>query len=386
MKKINVGVSIFSVKNAHLWSNGINMNLAFLVQLLQASPIVGKVYLLNGGDYDSMPENLSFKDIDAPLVYPREVTFDLDLVIEMGAQLPSEWLKRVSNLGVKLVSFLVGHTYAGSAEGPIFDKNSGQMFTDVPWDEVWTLPQYMKSCAPMLRTLLRVPVLSMPHIWSPLFLQNQVDEFSLEGFHFGFKPHEKNAEPRAWRATMFEPNVSVVKTSFIPMMICDQAYRINKKSIDLMMVLNTVHLKDHQTFNRFASCLQLTKDGRASYEPRLTFADCMMRHKMDVVISHQWENAQNYVYYDALYGGYPLIHNSEFLERDGIGFYYPEFAAKQGAEQLLNAWGKDSDFWVDYQRNNRLFLNKLSPTADENINIFTQQIQHLLQGVTRVHR
>lgn len=386
MKKINVGISIFSVKDAHLWSNGINMNLAFLVQLLQTSSIVGKVYLLNGGDYDFIPEELSFDDINAPLVRPHEVTFDLDLVIEMGAQLPTDWLKRVSMLGVKLVSFLVGHTYAGSAEGPIFDKNSGQMFTDAPWDEIWTLPQYMKSCAPMLRTLFRVPVLPMPHIWSPLFLQKQVDEYTAQDHHFGFKPHEKNTEPRAWRATMFEPNISVVKTSFVPMIICDQAYRLNAKSIGFMMVLNSVHLKEHQTFNRFASCLHLTKDGKASYEPRLTFADCMMKHKMDVVISHQWENAQNYVYYDALYGGYPLIHNSEFLQRDGVGFYYPDFEAKKGAEQLLSAWGKDSDFWIDYQSKNKLFLDKLSPISSKNTAIFTQQIQYLLQGVTRVHR
>lgn len=380
MKKINIGVSIFAVKDAHLWSNGLNMNLAFLVQLLQASPIVGKVYLLNGGDHDAIPEKLSFEHINAPLVRPHEVTFDLDVVIEMGAQLPSEWLKRVSALGVKLVSFLVGHTYAGSAEGPIFDRNSGQMFNDVPWDEVWTLPQYMKACAPMLRTLLRIPVLPMPHIWSPLFLQKQIDEYSQKGFEFGFKPRQANKPRRAWRATMFEPNISVVKTSFVPMMVCDQAYRTQPESIELMMVLNTMHLKEHQTFNRFASCLQLTKDGKASYEPRLTFADCMMQHHMDVVVSHQWENAQNYVYYDALYGGYPLVHNSDFLQRDGMGFYYPGFGAKKGAEQLLNAWEKDADFWVDYQRRSTEFLNQLAPTTHENINTFTQQIQRLLQG------
>ena len=50
MNKINIGISFFAVKDAQLWSNGLNMNIGFLVHLFKASPMVGKVYLLNGGD------------------------------------------------------------------------------------------------------------------------------------------------------------------------------------------------------------------------------------------------------------------------------------------------------------------------------------------------
>lgn len=381
MNKINIGISFFAVKDAQLWSNGLNMNIGFLVHLLKASPMVGKVYLLNGGDLDAIPDGLPFEALGAPLVRPRDVTFDLDLVIEMGAQLPTEWLKRVSALGVKIVSFLVGHTYAGSAEGPIFDRNSGQMFTDAPWNETWTLPQYMKTCAPMLRTLTRAPVIDMPHIWSPEFLQAQITEYEEKGFSFGFKPHAAGEARRPWRMTMFEPNLSVAKTSFIPMLVCDAAYRTNPDAIERMMVLNTVHMKNHQTFNRFAINTQLTKDGKASYEPRLSFADCMMQHRMDAIVSHQWENAQNYLYYDALYGNYPLIHNSEFLKKADVGFYYPGFEAKAGAAQVLNAWEKDADYWEDAKAKNAAYLETLSPTNQNNIDIFTTQIQRLLAGV-----
>ena len=380
MKKINVGISIFAVKDAQLWSNGLNMNLAFLVLLLQASPAVGKVYLLNGGDHDAIPEGLAFDGIDAPLVNPADVTFELDVVIEMGAQLSTEWLKRVSALGVKLVSFLVGHTYAGNVEGPIFDRNSGQMFNDIPWDEIWTLPQYMKSCAPMLRTITRAPVVPMPHIWSPMFLQKQIDEYSAKGAHFGFKQHADGEPRRAWRAAMFEPNISVVKNCFLPMLICDHAYRLNSQAINYMMVLNSFGMKEHLTFNRLALCLQLTKDGKASYEPRLSFADCMMNYQMDVVVSHQWENEQNYLYYDALYGDYPLIHNSPVLQRADVGFYYPEFEAKIGGAQLLNAWQQDAGFWQDYQQRNRAFLRTLEPLNDVNMQIFTDQLVNLVGG------
>ncbi len=40
-------------------------------------------------------------------------------------------------------------------------------------------------------------------------------------------------------------------------------------------------------------------------------------------LCHQWENAQNYVYYEALHAGYPLIHNSHLL--DDCGYRYHNF-------------------------------------------------------------
>src|SRR5450830_1284347 len=104
MKKINVGISVFAVNGAQIWSNGINQNLAFLVMLLQHSPQVGKVFLLNGGNLDQMPTEMGLDLLDVPLVKPQDVTFEIDVVIEMGAQLPLEWLRHVRALGAKIVT------------------------------------------------------------------------------------------------------------------------------------------------------------------------------------------------------------------------------------------------------------------------------------------
>jgi hypothetical protein len=35
---------------------------------------------------------------------------------------------------------------------------------------------------------------------------------------------------------------------------------------------------------------------------------------VDVVLSHQWGNALNYLYLDAMYAGYPVVHNSPYLK------------------------------------------------------------------------
>lgn len=379
MKKINVGISVFAVEGAQLWANDTHQNLAFLVMLLQQSPRVGKIFLLNGGDRSGWPSGMRLPELDVPLVLPQEVTFELDTVIEMGAQLSLEWLRHMRALGAKIITFFVGQNYADNAESPIFAQASGYLFNATPWHEVWTLPQYMKSSAPLLRTIARVPVLAMPEIWSPVFLQRQIDQVEKNGHRFGYQAHPALASGitrPAWRMAIFEPNISVVRSCFIPMLICEQAFRLEPQAVNLMMVMHSMHMKEHPTFHRFAIHLDLTRQHKASYEPQVSFVEAMALHKMDAVISHQWECGLNYLYYDTLYGGYPLIHNSPYLKADGIGFYYPDFEAVRGARSLLEAWRREPDSWADYKQTGAAFLRRLDPLHPENVDAFVQRLTH----------
>jgi Protein of unknown function (DUF2827) len=383
MKKLCVGVSIFSTASAHIWSSGINQNIAFLLMLLRQLPTVGQIYLLNGGDADQLPSSLEFNSLEIPLVKPEAVSFELDVVIEMGAKLPLQWMRHMRALGVKLVCFQVGHIYSQIMETAIFERSENSPLNDAVLHEVWCLPKDALCNHALLRTVTRAPVLTMPHLWSPLFLLRQMEELARRGISFGFdtrqrarmsKTNRQETTPTGWRVAIFEPNISVVKSYCIPMLVCEQAYRVEPDAIHLMMAMNTFHMKAHPTFHRFAAHLDLTRDGKASYEPRVAFAPCMAEHGLDAVVSHQSGNPQNYLYYDALYGGYPLIHNSPLLQAHGQGFYYPDFDAHQGARQLLQAWRCDHDFWHDYARRARAYLERLSPIDAHNARAFMARL------------
>lgn len=358
---MNIGISVYATPGAHIWSSGLNQNLAFLVMLLRNCPEVDEIYLLNGGDGDELPESMSAALAGIPLVRPQDVTHRLDMVIEMGAQLPLDWMQHVRALGVRLVLFLVGHSYAAAAENPMFGGKGGLTLTGIPWHEIWMLPQHIATSGPMMRTLTRLPVFEVPHIWSPIYLDQCVATLRERGFHFGFDPAGRPAPHPGWRAAIFEPNISVVKNCVIPMLVCEQAYRLQADSLGLMMVMNSFHMKEHPTFNRFATHLKLTRDGKASYEPRLAFAECMAEHSMDVVVAHQWECGLNYAYYDALYGGYPLVHNSDFLRGAGVGLFYPGFKAVEGGRVLAEAWRYEPEFWQDYRQTASNYLRGLAP-------------------------
>jgi hypothetical protein len=377
MKKINIGISLFATPQANIWSSGINQNIAFLVQLFQRLPQVGAIYLLNGGDATDLPPMLEFHSLGVPLVAPESVTHAVDVVIEMGAKLPLNWLRHVRALGVKTVSFMAGHSYTSVAEAPMFKLEQSAIFNGAPFDAVWSLPQHMRSCAPLLETVLRAPVVEVPHLWAPTFLDRQIATVQThEGKSFGFKPATASNR-RAWNMAIFEPNISVVKSCFVPMLLCDAAYRLHPERLGIMRVFNSMHMKEHLTFNRLATNLDLTRHSQASFEPRLAFAEAMVSFDIDVVVSHQWECGLNYAYYDALYGGYPLVHNSDFLGAQGIGLYYPSFAAQKGAQVLVQAWQKGPDYWGDYAVQAHRFLGTLSPAHGSNLQAFSERLTQL---------
>jgi hypothetical protein len=79
------------------------------------------------------------------------------------------------------------------------------------------------------------------------------------------------------------------------------------------------------------------------------------------VVTHHWENGLNYLYYDVLYGGYPLVHNSEFLA--DVGYYYESFDAEAGGEALIRALTTHDDALPRYRETAAALLARVDATA-----------------------
>jgi hypothetical protein len=94
-----------------------------------------------------------------------------------------------------------------------------------------------------------------------------------------------------------------------------------------------------------------------------------------VVLSHQWENAQNYVYYEALYGGYPLIHNSHLIGE--CGYRYQGFDCEEGGLALQRAFSGHDAQLDDYRHTANGFLRGLYPENDGNVRIYSDALAAL---------
>lgn len=369
-QKLRVGISLFARKgHQSLWENGIFQNCIFLAQLLKRSPRVSEVYLVVGGGGGDEADAMAFlKESPVPVINMDAAMHQLDLMVEMSAQLSKDWMIAFKETGRKVVSMRVGNDYVIDIERMVFDKPHGLLITGGPYDEVWTLPEYINTCVPYFASTFRAPVRTVPHLWSPELLEKAMREADGDS-QFGYQPGRKR-----WRMGMFEPNVCMVKTSYVPLLICEAAHRAQPDFTEHVWAYNTFHMKDRPVFNSFANSLDIVRHGLTSFEARFPIWHTLTMN-CDAVVCHQWENAQNYLYYEALYGGYPLIHNSHLI--GDCGYRYHDFDCEEGGRVLTHAFAVHDDNLAAYTAQGRAFVATLDPAAESNVKAYTAAIEQL---------
>lgn len=115
-----------------------------------------------------------------------------------------------------------------------------------------------------------------------------------------------------------------------------------------------------------------------NFRQQVRFPLCrMMAEHVDVVVTHHWENAQNYVYYEALHGGYPLIHNSHLI--GGCGYRYHDFDCEEGGRALQRAFAEHDGNLDAYRRAANEFLRGLDPENSDNVRIYSDALAALYE-------
>ena len=115
-------------------------------------------------------------------------------------------------------------------------------------------------------------------------------------------------------------------------------------------------------FTIFVNNLDLCKDGKLSIEGRFNTLEFMNIYA-DVVVSHQWENNLNYLYFDLAWMGWPIVHNGSLCK--DVGYYYEQFNYEEGGDVLLNViLNHDNDIDV-YVKKNREAIDKYLTTNKE---------------------
>ena len=215
----------------------------------------------------------------------------------------------------------VGNDYVIDVERMVFDKPHGLLITGAPYDEVWTLPRIRKHLRAVFRNRLSRAGAPDAAPVEPAGARPRARA------HAGHDAVRLQPGRRKWRVGIFEPNICMVKTCFTPMLACDVAHRAHPRLIEHLWVYNSFHLKDKAAFVGFAQSLDVVRHGLASFEGRFPLFQVMPAH-VDAVMAHHWENSQNYLYYEALHGGFPLVHNSHLL--GDCGYRYQRLRLRGG--------------------------------------------------------
>lgn len=373
---MRIGISVISHAGQNIWENGLGQNVVFLAQLFQQLPFVKAVVLIDVGDQGQMPAQVDVQKQGLQLLNQAAATDAVDVIVEMAGALDPRWLDLQRARGKKVVYYCAGQPFAGVVESSVFDQPSHFPHAE-RCDEVWVIPEYAMFGA-FQRTLHRCPVHVVPYLWQAQFLVQRQQEIMAHGLQFGWQARKGAQEGgrSGLRVAIFEPNVSVAKTSLISMLACDEAYRAHPESLQMMHVLNTMHRKDHPTLLYLANSLNLVREHKACFHGRNDIVGFMAQHA-DAVVSHQWTNDQNYSYLDALYGDYPLVHNSPWLHSFGAGYYYPGFEAAEGGRQLLTAWREHDERLPDQRRAAQSVFAAVDPLASSNLQAYAELLRAL---------
>jgi hypothetical protein len=362
---MNVGITIgFEKINANkpynIYANGLRQHIFFFYDTLKNIGIVDNVWIVNVGDISykeqQLPNDLNYeiRDFD-------EIKDNIQVLFELGMEVSVDRVKYIKENGCKFVGYGAGNSYVLGIEKILFSNQTGSL---VPrhglYDEFWTNKQHMNTNKHYWETTLKTKVKCLPHIWSPKFIDGAK---KFEGF--------KDTKPYI---AILEPNINVVKTFVYPLLICEKVHELNPDLIRHVFVTNAFSLKERPLMKRLFNSLKLFSDSKVSAEARFKTENFLNTYG-DIIVSHQWENGLNYLYYELLYLNYPLVHNSPFLKN--VGYYYPEFNAELGAKQLIKAITEHFEIKKEYNKRCDEYIYSINPDTQTVIDDYTKAILKL---------
>lgn len=383
MKNLKIGITL-SLKSysESIWTNGMKQNVLMFAHLLKNSKNNYEVCILNTlkVEGDNAKKASYLNDID--IHFFDDKYMDMDIIFMMGAQIhESKILKFKEDKNKKYVAYKCGNSYVLGMEKVLFGNNEkNYMEVETTFDEVWYIPQQHETNHGFFKTLYRTNSIMVPFIWHHKFILNSVKEIE-EQYKLGNYKKGYKYEPFRDKKTIgiMEPNINVVKYAMIPTMVVEECYRgeIGKEKIKSLMITNAEKLKVNHEFMGIVRTFDLYKDGKISGEARYQTAFMLTQH-LDVLVCHQLLNPLNYLYLDAAFLGYPILHNAPLCK--DLGYYYEGSDTAGGAKQLDYILTEHDNHITEYHEKNDLVLQRYHADNENLIETYDKMIENLYGG------
>jgi hypothetical protein len=383
---MKVGIIISLTKEYEsMWINGIKLNALNLSKML--NQIDGlEVYILDAGSVVSDLTKVSWDHNKYKVAKFVDMQHEVDLLFMVGASLPDSRISimRDKNPNLKIIKYQCGNSYVVDMERTIFETfKEGELPSwDSNHDETWIIPQQEYQNLEYYKTIYRhsdSQVKVVPFIWDPEPLIEH-DKLLIKA---GKKTPKYIPKPRKEkRLSVMEPNLNVVKYSMIPIMIAENVFReYGKDAFDKIQIGSGKKLLKNSYYVGMIKLLDLVKSNndKIKYVSRYPIST-FLADGTDIVLSHQWENPLNYAYLDAMYYGYPIVHNAEMVQ-DG-GYYYKDFNISDGAEQLKFALNEHDKNIEEYQSKNKPVLERYMSTNPKIVDTYKKLIDNVFNKDT----
>lgn len=373
--RLRIGITIgLRQEDETLWNNGIKQNAVFLAESLQHCANVASVVLVNTTNVritNALPWDLK----RWPTVSFAEAKDSVDVLIELGGQIDAAATDYLKQRGARLVSYCCGPEYVHAMEAVIFSRPvwGANIFINQRYDDVWMVPQVDNISRSYFEVLRRQKARPIPFVWSPVFLQERTQAM----------PHGGVYQPRTGprRLSVMEPNINIVKFCLYPILIAEEAYRARPDAIQILQVTNADNIaRESPEFIGLMNQLDIVRQHKAVFLGRYE-TPVFLAENTDILVSHQLENPLNYLYLEACWQGFPLVHNAHLCP--DLGYYYEGNDATAGATQVLRAIDSHDAQADEYRTLQRALIDRYSPGNAAVTAAYTALLAELAQRPAR---
>jgi hypothetical protein len=357
--------------NSSIFASGILQNAYFLMLCFEHMGMKCEFLC-----HEENPAPFDYKKIPMKQLSTNPLFFDpseYHTIITVSRGISAEFAEMCRQHKVALVSFICGNTIMHDQEDFVRGTRGG-VSTFIGKgashvDELWVIPEYKHSLS-YIETVRNKPAYIVPHVWDPCILYTN----ALEKYHKTEKllqyditrHHGKQIE-----IFIMEPNISLFKNCWIPLVACDKLHKNHPELIEQVFAFN---FPDNSHANNMADNLGLgskvRRFKRLSMPNILSY--CTGRNSIPIFLSYQVNNSLNYIYYELLRCGYPLVHNSPDL--DGCGYYYPEFDIDACIAQIIHAYKYHNHNIETYLEKGKEYLKRVDPYDKDVCTLMSQMV------------
>ena len=130
-----------------------------------------------------------------------------------------------------------------------------------------------------------------------------------------------------------EPNLNSSKNCILPLYVVEAFEHKFPNTIETLNIFCGNNLIENEYFIKMILQMDIynLRKGFLKVHKRVTFLNAI--HKFgSIILSHQQDNALNYLYLESLYLNLPLLHNSKMIS--DMGYFYPDHDTEIARDQL----------------------------------------------------
>lgn len=371
---MKIGITIKLGDGIGFQSNGMLQNLYFLFTAFNTVSNWDCYFLyLGDNQLNFPPEQEKFIPLNH---YIKSSQFKFDVIIFGGFSIPSVFESELFSK-TKIIIFHCGATMIDDICKCLdqSDLPKGETAALPKVDQIWTLPHHVNNLGYLSALYNNRNSKVMPYVWDSTFIDlqlNQNDYSDLDHFQQELLSHPLNS------ISIYEPNNTFCKTCLIPLVTVVEHKRYGSEQIKSSRIFCAEKISQNRYFNQKCRDLGITSDKRYyEFYKRIPFLYSLKSFGVNtIILSHQISCSLNNLYFDALYLGLPLLHNSSILSK--YGYYYADYDINNAVDKIDYIIKNHQICHEEYIENCKELLYAYNPKNPKNLNFYQETINALL--------